>query len=174
MKSILMVLASERFRDIEYITPRAFFEQAGHTVATASSKKNSIGRFGFRVENNFTLDEVQVSDFDGIILVGGAGSLEYLENDTAQQLFEQFLQAQKPIAAICAAPKNFLKWGFLTGKKVTGHNGDGQFVLLAKECGAIPLPDSITIREGLILTANGPEASEESAIEFMKMLFNPD
>jgi putative intracellular protease/amidase len=170
MKNVLMILASERFREIEYLVPKAFFEQAGHRVYTASSQKTSIGRFGYRVENNFILSEINSSQFDGIYLVGGAGSLEFLDNKLAQKIFEEFLEQQKPIAAICAAPRNFLKWGFLVGKSATGHNGDGQFVIMANEMGAFPEPESITIKEGLILTANGPEAAEQSAIDFIKML----
>lgn len=165
-----MVLASQKFRDIEYLVPRAFFEQAGHSVITASSQSESIGRFGFRVANDLLIQNVDVKKYDGIFMVGGAGSLEYLDSVVAKTLFEKFLSANKPIAAICAAPKNFLKWGFLTGKSATGHNGDGTFVTMAKEFGVNPLPDKTTVREGLILTGNGPEASEECALAFMAMI----
>ncbi|MBC7451410.1 MAG: DJ-1/PfpI family protein, partial [Cytophagales bacterium] len=128
MKTILMVLASERFRDIEYLVPRAFFEQHGWKVQTASSSLLSKGRFGYEVKNDFILSEVQTADFQGIYMVGGAGALEYLENMEAKKLFETFLEQNKPIAAICAAPRNFLAWGFLNGKMATGFNADGEFV----------------------------------------------
>jgi protease I len=98
MKKILMILASENFRDIEYIVPRAFFEQAGHKVFTASSAPESKGRFGFVVKNDFAIDQVNPGDFDGIFYVGGNGSLEYIENDTTA-----FMVITKPF--ICAAAK---------------------------------------------------------------------
>jgi putative intracellular protease/amidase len=170
MAHILMILASERFRDIEYLTPRAFFEQHGFKVSTASSTPVSIGRFGYKVENDFVLDQLHVKDFDGIYFVGGAGSTEYIENEKAKLLAEAFYIAQKPVAAICAAPRNFLHWGLLKGKKATGHNGDGQFTALALQFGAFPLPEQAVVIDGGILTANGPEASEESALEFIKLL----
>ena len=164
-----MVLASERFRDIEYITPRAFFEQKKFKVSTASSSKFSTGRFGFEVKNDFLIDEVPVKEFDGIYFVGGAGALEYLENEKARQLAEAFYITEKPIAAICAAPRNLLHWGLLKNKKATGHNGDGQFSRIALEKGAKPFPELTVVYDDGILTANGPEASEESALEFMKL-----
>ena len=170
MKHILMILASERFRDIEYITPRAFFEQHGYKVSTASSARLSTGRFGFEVKNDFLIEEVGIKNFDGIYFVGGGGATEYINNEKAKLLTEAFYIAQKPIAAICAAPRNFLHWGLLKDKKATGHNGDGAFSQIAIDFGAIPFPEQTVIIAGGILTANGPEAAEESALEFMKML----
>lgn len=164
-----MILASDRFRDIEYITPRAFFEQKGFKVSTASSTKISTGRFGYKVKNDFLIEEVQMKNFDGIYFVGGAGSTEYITNEKARLLTEAFYIAKKPIAAICAAPRNFLYWGLLKNKKATGHNGDGQFPALALQFGALPMPEKAVVYDDGILTANGPEASEESALEFMKL-----
>jgi putative intracellular protease/amidase len=169
MPHILMILASERFRDVEYIVPRTFFEQHGFNVSTASSAKISVGRFGFKVKNNFLIDEVQAKQFDGLYFVGGAGALEYKDNAKVRLLAEAFFVMEKPLAAICAAPRNFLYWGLLKGKKVTGHNGDGQFITLALQEGAIPMQEETVVYDGGILTANGPEASEESALEFMKL-----
>jgi putative intracellular protease/amidase len=54
---------------------------------------------------------------------------------------------------------------------MTGHNGDGQLPTLALEGEAEFMKDREVVVDGLILTANGPEASELSAIEFMKMLY---
>ncbi len=169
MPHILMILAAERFRDIEYITPRAFFEQKGFKVSTASSSKISTGRFGFEVKNDFLLEEIHIKNFDGIYFVGGGGSAEYAKNEKARLLTEAFYIAEKPVAAICAAPRNFLQWGLLKGKKATGFNGDGLFPALAVQYGAIPEPEKSVVYDGGILTANGPEASEESALEFMKL-----
>lgn len=170
--NVLMILASERFRDIEYIVPRAFFEQHGFKVSTASSAMISKGRFGYEVKNDLLIEEVHVKDFDGVYFVGGAGAAEFRDNAKARLLAEAFFISEKPIAAICAAPRNFIFWGFLKGKKATGHNGDGQFVPLALEHGVIPEPEKTVVYDGGILTANGPEASEESAVEFMKLLRN--
>ncbi|MCS6823889.1 MAG: DJ-1/PfpI family protein [Cytophagaceae bacterium] len=172
MNTILMILASQRFRDIEYIVPRAFFEQWGYTVRTASSSRQSVGRFGYKVQNDLLIEDVVADEFDGVYFVGGAGSTEYITNAAAQHLAENFLAQQKPIAAICAAPRNFLHWGILKNKRATGHNGDHQFPVLAEKFGAIYVPDKNVVTDGNILTANGPEASEESALQFLQML-NP-
>ncbi len=167
---IAMVLAAENFLDCEYLVPRAFFEQAGIEVSTICSKKRARGRFGFTVNIDQLIDSATANEFDGIFFVGGSGSLEYIDNEKAENLFRAFLQADKPIAAICAAPRNFLKWGLLTNKKATGYDVDGVFSVMAAEHGAEPFPEKATIVDGLILTANGAEASEECAFAFIQLV----
>ena len=80
-----------------------------------------------------------------------------------------FYAANKPIAAICAAPRNLLYWGLLKGKKATGHNWDGDFENLCVQAGASCCVRQSLIVDSTILTANGPEVSEESAVRFMEM-----
>lgn len=169
-KSIVMVLASEKFRDIEYIVPRAFFEKAGIKIATASTTNRSIGRFGFEVKNDLLIEEIDVNKFDGIYFVGGGGSTQYLNDAKAKAISISFLELNKPIAAICAAPRNFLNWGLLKNKRSTGFDADGVFSKMASEFGSIGLPEEKVVIDGLILTANGPEASEESALAFIQLL----
>lgn len=169
-RKILMLLASKTFRDCEYLVPKAFFEQAGFVVSSTSTSEISIGRFGFQVHNDVLLGNVVSDDFEGIYFVGGGGSVEYLDNDTAKKLFQTFLTNSKPIAAICAAPRNFLKWGLLKNKRSTGFDSDGVFSKMALENNAIGMPDQKVVVDGLILTANGPEAAEESALTYIELL----
>lgn len=169
-RKVLLVLASKMFRDCEYLVPKAFFEQAGFEVQTTSTSEVSVGRFGFSVRNNYLLENVKTEDFEGIYFVGGGGSSEYLENTRAKELFQTFLNTNKPIAAICAAPRNFLKWGFLTNKKATGFDADGVFSKMSIENNAVGMPDQKVVVDGLILTANGPEAAEESALTYIELL----
>ena len=165
-----MLLASQGFRDCEYLVPKAFFEQAGIQVYTASTSQLSNGRFGFLIQNNILLEDISSTQFDGIYFVGGAGSAEYRENATAKALFQSFLDSNKPIAAICAAPRNFLHWGLLKDKRSTGFDADGVFSCMAVENGSIGLPMEKVVIDGLILTANGPEAAEESALSYIQLL----
>ncbi len=164
-----MILAPSDFRDEEYLVPREIWEKAGCEVKTASSEPHSTGRFDCQVENDLLLDEVKESDFDGLFFVGGGGSLIWLENETAKNLALSFLNSGKALGAICAAPRNLLKWGILNGKRATGHNWDGNFPNLCTESGAV-FTDQPVVVDGKVLTANGPEAAEECGIAFLKMI----
>lgn len=169
-KHVLMVLASEKFRDIEYITPRAFFEQQGLHVSTCSSTKVSVGRFGYRVSNDLLNEDIVPKIYDAVFMVGGAGSLQYLEDMQLKSVIQEFLDLGKPVAAICAAPRNLVRWGFMKGRKVTAHNGDGTFAAFATQYEAVPLVNTTVVEDGNVLTGNGPEASEELALKLIKKL----
>lgn len=169
MKTILMLLAPQQFRDIEYIVPRAFFEAAGLEVVTTSSEFESTGKFGYQVHHDLLLDEAKAGDYDGVFMVGGTGSLNFIENETAKHLVTEFHEAGKPIGAICAACRNFLHWNILDGKKCTGHNWDNTMEDLSAQFGATYTGDPVTV-DGNILTAYGPEAAEQAANEFIDMV----
>lgn len=170
MIKVLMILAPERFRDCEYLVPRAFFEQANFQVITSSIDDIAEGRFGFKVQIDILLGDVQSENYDGIFFVGGSGSVEYADNAIAKNLFGAFLKSNKPVAAICAAPRNLLKWGYLENKKCTGFDADGVFSQLAQVHNAIGMPHEEVVVDGNILTANGPEASEACALAFIELL----
>lgn len=170
MKKVLMVVASSEFRDIEYIVPRAFFEQAGFSVSTASSSPDSVGRFGYKVLNDFLMKDVIVEDFAGVFFVGGKGSLQYLEDEVAKEMTQDFVDQRKIVAAICAAPRNFLNWGLLAGKRATGHNWDNQIESVCNEHGATYIPEKPVVIDDNFLTGNGPEASEEAALKFIALV----
>ncbi len=169
MKKVLFILAPENFRDIEYIVPRAFFEQNNIQVETASSTKVSVGRFSFGVENDFLLDDIPHENFDGIFFVGGNGSLDYLQNHDAINLAETFVENDKVVGAICAAPRLLIQWGIMQGRECTGWNGDDQVPILCEKHGATFVNDEVVI-DGKLITGKDALASELFAIEFIKLL----
>ncbi|HTF81855.1 MAG TPA: DJ-1/PfpI family protein, partial [Cytophagales bacterium] len=156
--------------DIEYIVPRAFFEQNDCKVSTSAATKVSVGRFGYKVQNDHVNTEIVSKVYDALFLVGGAGSLQYLNDAQLKTVVETFLDANKPVAAICAAPRNLISWGLMRGKAVTAHNGDGSFPEFALQHGAVPQMSKAVVEDGLLLTGNGPEASEELALLLLKKL----
>ncbi len=170
MKTILMILAPSDFRDVEFIVPKAFWEQKGFKVVTASTEKVSHGAFGYIQDNDLLLEQVRPSNYDGLFFVGGYGSVvTYMENQGAKQLTQNFIEDQKPVGAICAAPRCFLSWGILSGKKMTGWNDDKVLQEMSKENQAIYTGDTVTV-DGLFLTADGPTSSEECANKFAELL----
>ncbi|USN57866.1 MAG: DJ-1/PfpI family protein [Candidatus Peribacteria bacterium] len=61
------------------------------------------------------------------MFIGGIGSLEYIENTDMKELAWKFQDAEKLVAAICAAPRVLLAYGILDGKQVIGNDWDGSF-----------------------------------------------
>jgi putative intracellular protease/amidase len=169
MKKILMVLAEIDFRDSEYIVPQALWHQFRFDVHTTSSSLKSVGRYGYEVFHDFLISEAKEAEFDALFFVGGNGCLAFLENKDAKQLADDFSTAQKPIGAICAAPRLLLHWGLLHQKKCTGYNGDQQFPKLCEHAGAF-FENAPVVVDQNICTGTGPSAAEQTAIAFGRML----
>ena len=169
---ILMILAADNFRDTEYLTPRAFFEKAGFEVQTTSTEPESVGRFGYRVYHENLIHDLNAEDFDAILFVGGGGSLKLESNSDAKRIAQESLDQNKILGALCAAPRNLLKWNLLKGKKCTGHNWDDQFPDLCEKNGALYQKAECVVDENII-TAHGPEAVEVWAHKIITQLLTP-
>jgi len=169
MKSILIVLAPNNFRDEEYAVPRKVWEEKGIIVSTTSSSPVSVGRFGMTVKNDFTLEKAHAEDFDAVFWVGGGGCLDYLENKIAKSLAESFVKQGRVVGAICAAPRLLLHWKILKGHRCTGWNGDNLFGDLAEKGGATYEKKQV-VGDGKFLTGDGPESAEEFAFAFSEIL----
>ena len=166
---ILMILAIDNFRDTEYLTPKAFFEQAGFEVITTGPEPQSVGRFGYRVNHEEFIHSISAYSYDAVLFVGGGGSLQLESNTDAKRLAQECLEQDKILGAICAAPRNLLSWGLLEGKKCTGHDWGGEFENLCHKNKAL-YQNTECVVDGNIITANGPEAVEFWANSIIQML----
>ena len=119
-KSVLMIIASNNFRDEEYLHPREVLENEGAKITIASStKKEATGMLGTKVVPDILIDEVNIDDYDAVIFVGGSGANEYWENEKAHEIAKKAYEKSKVIGAICIAPVTLARAGLLKGKKGT-------------------------------------------------------
>jgi protease I len=166
-KSILMIIAHQNFRDEEYKEPRQVFEARGAKVTVASSSLEvAKGMLGAQVKPDLLLKDVAVSDYDAIVFVGGSGAQEYWNDPVAHAIAQEAVAQGKVLAAICIAPTTLAKAGVLKGKKVTAFSSEAGAL---KACGANYTGASVE-RDGLLITANGPQAATEFAEEIAKAL----
>ena len=99
-KMILMVIASNQFRDEEYQKPRALLEAAGAMVTVASSSlKEATGMLGLEVKPDILLKDAKMEQFDAVVFVGGMGATEYWENPAAHALAKSAYQSGKVTSA---------------------------------------------------------------------------
>ncbi|ATZ17372.1 4-methyl-5(b-hydroxyethyl)-thiazole monophosphate biosynthesis [Williamsoniiplasma luminosum] len=66
-----------------------------------------------------TLDQIQIDDYDGLIIPGGGVVEHLLTKANIIDLIKTFYQKDKVIAAICAAPQLLGKAGIVDHKKIT-------------------------------------------------------
>ena len=157
-KKVLMVIASNQFRDEEYQKPRQILETAGAQVTVASSSLNeAAGMLGLKVKPDILLKDARMDQFDAVVFVGGMGATEYWENPVAHALARSAFSAGKPTSAICLAPMTLANAGLLKGKKATiWKDAVSDF----KTKGVAYTGKSVE-RDGKLITGSGPDAAEE-------------
>jgi len=168
-KKILMIIASQNFRDEELLIPKKLFEKEGYQVVIASSSlKPAKGMLGALVTPQILIDQVNVDDYDAIVFVGGVGAQEYFHNPVAHKIAREAVAKGKVLGAICLAPRILAEAGVLKGKKATVWQSEGKAL---EEKGAIYTGKPVEI-DGKIVTGAGPFAAEEFAKAILNLLKN--
>ena len=122
----VLIMATNGFEQSELTGPRERLEQAGIETRIASPEKGEIRGWqdkdwGETVDVDLSLDEVDVDDYDALLLPGGQINPDLLRMDErAVGLVNDFAEADKTIAAICHAPWLLAEAGLVEGRTVTG------------------------------------------------------
>jgi protease I len=174
-KKIAMVIAFRNFRDAEYFVPKEVLETAGAQITTVSNKSGTaVGADGGEVEVDLLLSELEVANFNAVILVGGPGALQYLDNQDSYKVAQETITQNKLLAAICIAPAILAKAGVLQGKRATVWTSamDKSAAKILEDNGAF-YEDKSVIVDGGIVTGSGPAAAQEfgEAIKELLTLF---
>jgi len=160
MKKIVMVIASDGFRDEELLVVKDILQKKGIGVEVASTDLTEAkGTLGAKVKPDILLNDINARDYAALIFVGGQGASVYWDNPIAHQLIETALNNNRVVAAICIAPVTLARAGILTGKRATVFNSE---VSELQEAGADYTGRPVE-KDGNIITASGPAASAEFA-----------
>ncbi len=121
------VLATDGFEQSELEKPVEALKDAGATVEIVSLKSGKIkgwdgNDWGDEVAVDKTLDEVSVSDYDALVLPGGVMNPDKLRADKNAVAFAKaFMDAKKPVAAICHGPWLLAEADAVRGRKMTSY-----------------------------------------------------
>lgn len=163
MKKVAMVIAFKNFKDEDYFTPRHVLEEAGSEIKVVSDELGmASGVDGGEVEVEIKLSDLNVSDFDAVVFIGGPGALEHLNNQDSYRVAKDIVAQDKVLAAICISPTILAKAGVLQDKKATVWTSplDKNPKKVLEENGA-EYQDKDVVVDDRIITANGPEAAKE-------------
>ena len=118
------ILVEDRFEQVEMTEPRAALDKAGAQTVLVSPKPEVHGMHHDDVGDTFTpdiaLDQAVPDRFDALLLPGGVASPDRLRmNPKAMRFVKSFVDAGKPIAAICHGPWSLVEVDALRGKRLT-------------------------------------------------------
>lgn len=118
-------LLTDGFEQIEFTKPWSAIKNAGATVELISLKKGKIQGYNHTEKGDqFTvdksIDEVNASDYHGLVLPGGVHNPDTLRtNKKAVQFTKDFFEQRKPVAAICHGPWMLVEADVVRDRKLT-------------------------------------------------------
>jgi 4-methyl-5(b-hydroxyethyl)-thiazole monophosphate biosynthesis len=168
MASVLIPLA-EGCEELEAVTLIDLLRRAGIEVTTASLSNQRALTASRQVGlvADTLLDRVLNDKFDMLLLPGGQPGTTHLNADSRIHAFiTRQHQADKFIAAICAAPLVLAESGVLKGKRATCYPG----ALDAETWPEISLCDEPVVVDGRVLTSQGPGTAMDFALAIIELL----
>jgi len=121
----IAILATDGFEQVELTEPQKFLKNEGATVDVVSLKSGSIKGWdmtdwGDKVDVDKTLDEVNVADYDALVLPGGQINPDKLRVEpSAVDFVREFAHSGKLVAAICHGSWTLIEADVVRGKHMT-------------------------------------------------------
>lgn len=120
--SKIATLITNEFEDSEYTEPAKAYKEAGHEVITIERKANTEikGSNGTIVTIQKGIDDVDPTDFDALFIPGGSSPDNLRADDRFVQFAKAFMDADKPVFAICHGPQLLITAKTLQDRDATG------------------------------------------------------
>jgi protease I len=119
------ILLENMFEQAELTEPRKALEQAGAQTVLVSPQSGEVqgvnhDEKGDTFKVDLTLDRAQPEEFDALLLPGGVANPDRLRtNKRAMEFVKSFVDAAKPIAAICHGPWTLIETDAVRGYRLT-------------------------------------------------------
>lgn len=152
--SKIAAILTDWFEDSEYTEPAEAFKKAGHTVVTVgpeagktvTGKKNNTP-----VHIEKALSKVSDEDFDALLIPGGFSPDKLRVDEKAVGFVRAFMDANKPVFAICHAPQLLITADVLRGRTLTGYTSIIQDI---KNAGANFVDEQVVVDGNLVSSRN--------------------
>jgi protease I len=121
----IAILVENGFEQVEMTKPREALEDAGAEADLISPEKGKVqGMQHDEKGDSFSVDivlkEANPDEYDGLLLPGGVANPDKLRaNPDAVKFVKSFVDAGKPIAAICHGPWTLIEAGAAKGRTMT-------------------------------------------------------
>ncbi|OIH99464.1 MULTISPECIES: type 1 glutamine amidotransferase domain-containing protein [unclassified Curtobacterium] len=157
-KKILVIATNYGVEQDEIVVPTDQLRERGATVTVAAQESGSIATLvgdkdpGKSVDVDTTIDGVTAADYDALVVPGGTINADTLRTDgQAVALVKSFVEAGKPVAAICHGPWTLIEAGVLTGKTITSYPSLQTDV---RNAGAEWVDQEVQVADGFVTSRN--------------------
>ncbi|WP_263055049.1 type 1 glutamine amidotransferase domain-containing protein [Curtobacterium sp. RIT-PI-V] len=125
-KKVLVIATNYGVEQDEIVVPVDQLRERGATVTVAAQDSGSIETLvgdkdpGKSLDPDTTIAGVNVTGYDALVVPGGTINADTLRQDnSAVSLVTAFVEANKPVAAICHGPWTLIEAGVLRGRTIT-------------------------------------------------------
>ena len=153
-------LAADGVEQSELTEPWKAVEQEGGTPVLVSLEEGEIQGVESEIEKRdmFRVDalvsDADPADYDGLVLPGGVMNPDKLRADEDAVAFARsFMEARKPVAAICHGPWTLVEAGVVEGRRMTSYPSIQTDL---KNAGAEWVDEEVVVDEGLV-TSRSPD-----------------
>jgi protease I len=148
-----LIVSSDLFEDSELVEPLSQLRAKGMEVDVAAPQKRPItGKHGHKVPVGLALDAVRPEDYDLLIVPGGKAPATLRKSPEAVAIARHFLQADKPVGAICHGPQLLMATGLLAGRSATGYRD----IRRELEAAGVNYQDREVVVDGNLITSRQP------------------
>lgn len=152
------IIATDHFEETELTTPRDSLEEAGADVRIYAPHTGTLQAMSGDVDKTIsvrvdgTLDELDPTSADAIVVPGGTVNSDHLRTeDRAQQIVQQALASGMPVAAICHAPWLLVSAGLVQGRRLTSFPS---LEVDIRNAGGEWVDETVVVDENLITSRN--------------------
>jgi protease I len=151
----ILFIATDGFEDSELLDPLNTLRERGADVVLAALEHKEIeGSNGAKVTPDRAIEDVDSKDFDALVLPGGTKSPDKLRmEEQVVYTVKKFVDAGKPVAAICHGPWLLVEADVIRGRTVTGWPSIRTDL---KNAGANVVDKEVVV-DGNIVTSRMPE-----------------
>ena len=121
------ILTENGFEEVELTSPKKALEEAGARVDIVSPQKGKVkawnhDHWSIELPVDVNLDKADPADYDALVVPGGVINPDQMRaNKQCVEFAQQFLEAGKPVDAICHGPQLLIETGLLEGRKLTSY-----------------------------------------------------
>ena len=160
-----LIVSGDLFEDTELLVPLYRLLEENINVDIASITTGSItGKHGYKVTVEFSVEDINQSSYDLLILPGGKAPASLRGNKQLLDIVRHFMAEKKVVAAICHGPQILVSADVLTGRKVTCYKSVAEEV---RNAGA-DYRDAEVVVDGNLITSRIPSDLPAFCREIMR------
>jgi protease I len=164
----ILIITGDKCDDSELQYPYYRLLEEGFEVDIASQEKKLISaKHYYTVNADMSINDVCAYEYDGLLIPGGTAPEKLRQIPEVIKIVRHFVEADKPIAAICHGQQILISAKALSGKTATCYPGITDDL---KNAGANYVDRQVVV-DGNLVTSRRPEDLPYFMREFIK-LFN--